>query len=84
MAFFCGTRPQPGVSKGSRGNYPGDNIEGFWQHTPLPDTMIKLGLEELEIYTARRHNTVVQYIATRLLLDLFLEAEKWIWARVEK
>ena len=46
--------------------------------------MIKLGLEELEIYTARRHNTVVQYIATRLLLDLFLEAEKWIWARVEK
>ena len=38
--------------------------------------MNEAGLEGLDTYIARRHNMVPHYIATRPILDLYLEAEK--------
>ena len=46
--------------------------------------MIPAGLEELDTYISWRHNMVYLYIATRPIMDLFLEAEKRLGARVEK
>ena len=46
--------------------------------------MILAGLEELEIYISSRFNTVDQYIATRPILDLCLEAEKRLGTCVDK
>ena len=38
--------------------------------------MRESGLEEMETYISRRNNTVAKFIATRPILDLFLEAER--------
>ena len=35
-----------------------------------------VGLEEMETYISRRQNTSAQYISTRPILDLCLEAER--------
>ena len=42
------------------------------------------GMKELESYIARKKNTVAQYIATWIILNLFLGAEKYPGAHVEK
>ena len=44
--------------------------------------MKSVGLEEVEMDILRFQNTVAQYIATRLILELFLEDEKRPWVRV--
>lgn len=38
--------------------------------------MWTVGLEEMENYIYRRHNTVTQYIETQNIIELFLEAER--------
>ena len=35
-----------------------------------------MGLEEIGVYIARRQNMVAQYISTRNIIDLCLEAER--------
>ena len=50
----------------------------------LADVMIMAGLEELEIYIARRQNMVSQYIDNMPILGLFLEVEKHPGSRVAK
>ena len=42
------------------------------------------GLEEMETYISRCHNTVVQYIVMRPILDIFLEEERRTGLRVPK
>ena len=54
---------------------------------PIAEALREAGLKELELYTRRRNNMVVQFIATRPIMDLCLEAErrpgirfpKWRW-----
>ena len=43
---------------------------------PLDDALRSTGLETMETYISRIHNTVAQYIATRPILKLFMEAER--------
>ena len=49
-----------------------------------------LGVEEMAVYISQRQNTVAQYIAMRLILELFLEAVacpcEWVtsWWWLEK
>ena len=44
--------------------------------------MMAVGLEEVGTYTLCRQNTATQYIATRLILDIYLVVESWTGARV--
>ena len=38
----------------------------------MEDVMMEAGLQELKNYVSHHHNTVAQYIATRLIIDLCL------------
>ena len=38
--------------------------------------MVEAGLQEVETYVSRRHNTMAQYIATRPIMDLCLAAKR--------
>ena len=42
------------------------------------------GLKEMTVYIARRHNMVAQYINTRMIMELCLEATAWSGAWVTK
>ena len=42
------------------------------------------GLEEVDMYVPRRQNTITQYIMTRPILELCLEAERRTGVRVAK
>ena len=44
--------------------------------------MAEAGLQEVETYLSRRHNTVAQYIATRPIMDLCLTAKRMPGPRV--
>ena len=44
--------------------------------------MEEAGLQEVETYVSRRQNTVVQFIATRLIMELYLAAERRTGSRV--
>ena len=46
--------------------------------------MQNAGLGEMEPYTSRRNNMVSQFIVTRLILDLCLDAEQQPVVRVAK
>ena len=37
--------------------------------------MTAVGLEDVEMYVLRRQNTVAQYVATCMILELYLMAE---------
>ena len=39
-------------------------------------------LEEVETYVLRRHNTITQYITTLLVLEICLEVERRLGARL--
>ena len=41
-------------------------------------------LQEVDTYASRLHNTVVQFIATRPIMDLCLAAERSLESRVTK
>ena len=42
----------------------------------IGEVMEIVGLEEIGVYIARRHNMVAQYIVTRPIMDLCLVAER--------
>ena len=44
--------------------------EGIWEYPPLAAAMEEAGFEEIGVYITRRQNTVSQYIAARLIMDL--------------
>ena len=48
---------------------------GTWVYTPVGVALAMVGLEDTGVYNARRQNTVAQYIATRHIMYLCLEAE---------
>ena len=47
-----------------------------WFYPPLEDAMAEADLQEVETYVSCRQNTVVQYIATRPIMDLCLAAKR--------
>ena len=58
------------------GRQPGRRGCGSWEYPPLEETMVEAGFEGIITYITRRHNTVAQYIATRLILNL-CERSTW-------
>ena len=60
--------------------------EGGWEYPPLVAEMEEAGFEERGSYILKKQNTVVQYIATRPILDLCEKTVQrpgawvaWIW-----
>ena len=53
-----------------------------WVYPPLDSSMTSVGLEEVETYILRHHDTIPQYIATCLILELCLEEEQHKGERV--
>ena len=47
----------------------------IWVYSPLEDAVQTVSLEDMQTYIYRRHNMATQYIATRTIIKLFLEAE---------
>ena len=58
------------------------NGDRTWTYPPLGGAMEEAGLHEIETYAVSHQNTVVQYIATRSSMDLFLSAVRHPRARV--
>ena len=58
------------------GRQPRKGQDGGWFYPPLEDVIEKLGLQEVEIYVYRSQNTVTQYIDTRPIMDMCLEAKR--------
>ena len=49
--------------------------DGGWLHPTMENTMAEAGLQEVETYLSRHHNTVTQFIASRPIMDLCLAVE---------
>ena len=47
-----------------------------WVYPPLEEAMPAVGIGEVETLSIHRQNNVTHYIATRLILELCLAAEK--------
>ena len=47
--------------------------DGSWGYPLLAAAMAEARFKKIGTYVTRRHNTVAQYIATRMILDLY----KW-------
>ena len=45
---------------------------GMWVYPPLDAEITAVVLEEVETYVLHLHNTIAQYIATRLILEICL------------
>ena len=58
-------------------------MDGGWVYLPLDDAMAEAGLQEVDNYVSCRQNTVAQYIATRPIIDLCLEAKQRPGPRVK-
>ena len=53
-----------------------------WVYPTLYEAMAAVGVEEVETYVLRRHNTSTQYIATPTIMEICLAAEIWTGAQV--
>ena len=42
---------------------------GTWVYTPIGAALEMVWLEEIGVYIVQHHNTVAQYIASRLIMD---------------
>ena len=51
-------------------------MDGIWAHHQIKYSMHAVGLEEMENYIYRHHNTAVQYIVTLPIINLCLEVER--------
>ena len=58
------------------GKLPWRRLDRKWEYTSAEAEISEAGFEPMETYIQRGHNTVAQYIATRLLLDLCEAAER--------
>ena len=64
------------VSHRLTGRKPHQGRDNVWLY-PLPeDAMVEAGLQDVETYTSRCHNTVTQFIVTRPIMNLCLAAER--------
>ena len=51
-------------------------MDDVWVYPLLEGAMEEAGLEEVDTYVSRRHNTTTQFITTRPIMDLYLAAER--------
>ena len=60
-------------------------LDWKWEYTLTATARAEAGFEPMETYIRRRKNTVVRYIATRFLLELFEAVERkqgaWVGMR---
>ena len=56
--------------------------DGIWAYPHLEEAMEEIGFKEIRKYTTRRNNTIVQYIATQPILDLFERTTRRLGARM--
>ena len=56
----------------------------MWVYPLLDYSMSEVGMQEVETYVSCRQNTGAQFIATRPIMDLCLEAERRPGTRVSK
>ena len=55
---------------------PFRDVIGRWVYPPLEDSMAETLQEKVKAYALFRHNIIVQYIATRPILELCLTVER--------
>ncbi len=55
---------------------PRQQSDGTWTYPSMEDVRAEVGLHTIEHYIRVRRNTINQYIATRLILELCTEAER--------
>ena len=58
------------------GRQPWRGRDGVWIYPLLEYVMVEAVLQEIETYASCRHNMVAQFISTRPIMDLCLEAEQ--------
>ena len=58
--------------------------EGTWVYPTICASLTMVGLEEMGVYIARRHNTVAQYIPTHTIMDSCLAAERKLGMRLSR
>ena len=73
-----------GVSLRLMGRQLRNGLHGCWDYPPLEDVMTEAVFQEAETYASLRQNTVMQYIATRPIMDLYLAAKRRPGPRVAK
>ena len=61
---------------------PQKGRDGVWVKPSMEDAMAETGFQEVETYVSCRQNTVVQYIATRPIIDLCMAAKRRPGTRV--
>ena len=75
---------------GERPRFPAD--ENRWTKAPIDEVLNDAGLFPIAEYISRRRNTIVEYVATRPILDLCSETDrrsgssyrrKYWWHQVE-
>ena len=64
------------------GRLPQWRLDGKWEYTLAEVARAEAGFEPMETHIRQRQNTVVQYIATQLLLDLYEATERKQGAQV--
>ena len=57
---------------------------GTWVYTPIGVELSMVCLEEIGVYISHHQNMVVQYIATRPIMDLCLAAEQKLGMRLSR
>ena len=67
---------QSRVARKITGKKPRQQKDGSWEYPPLAGAMMEVGMVRIRTSITRRHNTVAQYIATRLILDLCEQATR--------
>ena len=73
---------QSRVARRLTGNQPLINKDRIWDYPPLVEALGGAGIEGIQKSITRRQNTVLQYIATRQILDLCERATRRQGARV--
>ena len=70
------------VTKSITGKQPQRQVDGCWKNPPLAEALGGAGFEKIRKLVTRIQNTVMQYIATQKILDLFERATWRPGARV--
>ena len=66
------------------GRQPQRGRDGVCTYPPMEDPMVEARLQEIDTYLSRFHNTVTQFIVTRPIMDLSLEAYQTPGTRVSR
>ena len=57
------------------GKLPKQRSDWGWEYPPIMEALREAVIEEFGVYIKQRQNTVVQFIYTRTIMEIFLESE---------